>query len=240
MRQDSAATAGHTAAVYRHEVKFHIGRQDALLLAHMLRQCMQTDPNAGADGLYWIRSLYFDSRDNRDYTEKISGCADRKKLRLRLYDTAASAVKLELKNKAGSHVFKESLTLAREDARGLLGGAGVPLLGYDSAVARKVYARMQAERLRPVLLIDYDRQAFTLPFENIRITIDRDIRACPDPRKLFDRSAPTVPVFPDGRYVLEVKYRTMLPGFLRGMLTAVSPEPASVSKYCLSRQAISV
>jgi len=141
MRQDSAATAGHTAAVYRHEVKFHIGRQDALLLAHMLRQCMQTDPNAGADGLYWIRSLYFDSRDNRDYTEKISGCADRKKLRLRLYDTAASAVKLELKNKAGSHVFKESLTLAREDARGLLGGAGVPLLGYDSAVARKVYAR---------------------------------------------------------------------------------------------------
>ena len=84
--------------VYRHEIKFFINRIDAFLLDSMLKRTMQTDINGDEHGEYWIRSMYFDSQDNRDYLEKINGFSQRKKLRIRIYKTSDPAVKLELKN----------------------------------------------------------------------------------------------------------------------------------------------
>jgi SPX domain protein involved in polyphosphate accumulation len=226
--------------VYRHEVKYHINRHDAYMLERMLGRVMHMDANCDADGSYWIRSLYFDSQDNRDYIEKLCGVAERKKLRLRIYDTDTAAVKLEIKNKSGSFVFKETAEIKRDDAYKLICGEKNVLLIYDDRVSRKAFAIIQRERIRPVILIDYERTAFTYPFDNIRITLDKNVRASLHTGKIFDPSIPTDPVFPDGRYILEVKFKTTLPGFIRTMLASVNPLYTSVSKYCLARQTISV
>ena len=224
--------------VYRHEIKFFINRIDAFLLDSMLKRTMQTDINGDEHGEYWIRSMYFDSQDNRDYLEKINGFSQRKKLRIRIYKTSDPAVKLELKNKSGNYIHKETMQLDKQDAYKLMEGDYDILLGYRNMIANKIYAYMHTERLRPILLIDYERQAFICPFNNIRITIDKNVRASIDPWKLHESGAPMVPVFADGRYILEVKYQTLLPGFIRRILCKINPQPSSVSKYCLSRQAI--
>lgn len=225
--------------VYRHEIKYFINRIDAYLLASMLKKSMQTDLN-GIDGEYWIRSLYFDSQDNRDYMEKINGFSQRKKLRMRIYKTSDKTVKLELKNKCENYIHKETMQLDKSDAYELMNGNYDVLLKYGNVVANKIYAYMHTERLRPILLIDYERQAFICPFNNIRITIDKNLRASIDPWKLHEASTPMVPVFSDGQYILEVKYQTMLPGFIQTILSTINPQISSVSKYCLSRQAISI
>lgn len=224
--------------VFRHEIKFFINRIDAFLLGNMLKQSMQTDIHGDENGEYWIRSMYFDSQDNRDYLEKINGCSQRKKLRIRIYSTGDRTAKLELKNKWENYVYKETIQLDRQDAYRLMQGDYDVLPRYKNRIANKIYAYMHTERLRPVLLIDYERQAFMCPFNNIRITIDKNLRASIDPWKLYEERIPMVPVFADGRYILEVKYHTMLPGFILEMLREISPQLSSVSKYCLSRQAV--
>jgi len=226
--------------VYRHEIKYFINRIDAFMLASMLKKSMQIDPNGNEEGEYWIRSLYFDSQDNRDYMEKINGCSERKKLRMRIYNTSDKTVKLELKNKRSNYVHKETLQLDKADAYKLMNGDYDVLLKYGNVFANKVYAYMHTEHLRPVLLIDYDRQAFMCPFDNIRITIDKNLRASIDPWKLHEAGIPAVPVFTDGRYILEVKFQTTLPGYIRTMLSTINPQLSSVSKYCLCRQAVSI
>ena len=48
---------------------------------------------------YMIRSMYFDSINDDDYYEKLSGEVNRKKIRLRIYDKEGELVKLEIKQK---------------------------------------------------------------------------------------------------------------------------------------------
>ncbi|MGI5850406.1 MAG: polyphosphate polymerase domain-containing protein [Christensenellales bacterium] len=232
--------SSQNVGIYRHEDKYYINRHEAFLLKSYLEKSMHPDKNAGANGEYWIRSLYFDTLDNKDFFDKINGFSERGKLRLRIYNMNNKTVKLELKNKRGNYILKESLELDKEHASLLISGISEPLLSYGSQLANKVFLYMHLERLRPILLIDYEREAYTFPFQNIRITIDKNVRASINPRHFYQKEIMMVPVFNDTQYVLEVKYHTILPGFIRSILSNVCPLKTSVSKYCLARKAISI
>ena len=82
---------------YRHEIKFYINKRQAAELRLFLTKNMRLDTNTDETGSYWIRSLYFDTVENKDYYEKTIGCNIRKKIRLRIYDISTKIVKLELK-----------------------------------------------------------------------------------------------------------------------------------------------
>ena len=97
---------------------------------------------------------------------------------------------------------------------------------------------MHYEAYKPTILIDYEREAFFYPYDNIRITIDKSLRASTFLKDLFDPEIPMVPVFNDERYILEVKLNTALPGFLKSIVSGVNPIYTSVSKYCLARMAV--
>lgn len=227
-----------TPDVFRHEVKYYLSEREAFVLAQFLGRVMRVDHHAGADGQYWIRSLYFDTPGNRDYYDKVNGYCERSKLRLRIYDAAASAAALELKSKRGAFVNKQSMPLSKTDAMRLISGDCAFLAGTQSAAADKFFACFRLERRRPVILIDYKRQAFELPFENIRVTIDRDLRASMNTGRLFDKSVPGVNVLDGRRCILEVKYRHAIPDFIRGILSGIGPPNESISKYIMCRQAI--
>ncbi len=227
-----------TSDVFRHEVKYYISEREAYMLAQYLRCVMRVDMHAGGDGQYWIRSLYFDTSGNRDYYDKVNGYSERRKLRLRIYNTASDTAMLELKSKRGAFVHKESMVLGRADAIRLINDDCAFLPGMPNSAADKFYACFCFERLRPVLLIDYERQAFELPFESIRITIDRHLRASMDACRLFDNSVPCVNVMNESSCILEVKYRHAIPDFLRSILSDIGLPNASISKYVIARQSI--
>ena len=57
---------------YRHEWKHEINYLDRLTLLARLGAVMQRDPHA-IGGVYHVRSLYFDTPDDRALREKIDG-----------------------------------------------------------------------------------------------------------------------------------------------------------------------
>lgn len=58
--------------VFREEKKYLISLPEALQACHRLAQVMHEDPHNGISG-YPVRSLYFDTLDDRDFHEKAAG-----------------------------------------------------------------------------------------------------------------------------------------------------------------------
>lgn len=74
---------------FRHEWKHEITYMDLLVLRSRLRMVMQQDAHA-VDGKYRIRSLYFDTAEDKALLEKINGVNIREKFRMRYYNQDAS------------------------------------------------------------------------------------------------------------------------------------------------------
>lgn len=86
--------------VYRVEKKYLINQETYYRLHHFLEKVMILDPNSINEG-YTIRSLYFDSIDDRDFHEKEDGIEIRRKIRLRIYLNDPNFGVLEMKKKVG-------------------------------------------------------------------------------------------------------------------------------------------
>lgn len=123
--------------VFREEKKYLISLPEALQACHRLAQVMHEDPHNGISG-YPVRSLYFDTLDDRDFHEKAAGVELRRKLRLRSYDPAADFAMLEMKQKQGASQLKRSLRVTREDAQALTRGDYAPLLRYPESFAAEM------------------------------------------------------------------------------------------------------
>ncbi len=82
-----------------------------------------------------VRSLYFDTIDDTDYTEKEDGYEYRKKIRLRIYSPSANNAKLEMKEKLGDNQRKRSLNISKEHALELISGRYECLLSYENPFA---------------------------------------------------------------------------------------------------------
>ncbi len=176
--------------VDRHEIKYSISVFQAELLKRRLPALMRRDPNALADGSYFIRSLYFDDPDFTAYNEKLSGVKERTKYRIRFYNLDDSVMFLEKKSKDGDLSGKDSVQLDRKTALALMaGGAGLSaekgLLGELGRLCRSGW--------RPSAVVDYDRWAFIYPAGNVRVTIDMDVRTCPFRTDVFNPRLAAIP-----------------------------------------------
>lgn len=135
--------------VFREEKKYLISLPEALQACHRLAQVMHEDPHNGISG-YPVRSLYFDTLDDRDFHEKAAGVELRRKLRLRCYDPAADFAMLEMKQKQGASQLKRSLRVTREDAQALTRGDYAPFCrGVLRADAQPVLSPQNDRRIQP-------------------------------------------------------------------------------------------
>lgn len=221
-------------AVDRHEEKFLLNPGEAALARNLLDGVLHRD-GYSAGGAYYIRSLYFDTPFDNDYTDKVLGVSDRRKVRLRIYDTAADTARLELKEKQGIYSHKTGVTLTRAQALALIVGEREFLCRSPDAAARRAGNLLVQEARRPVVLVDYERTAWTMPVERVRITLDEHVRAARS-HALFDAGLPMVGVHSGGAVILEVKYDRFLPGHIRRMLSAVQGQGMSISKYAAARE----
>lgn len=219
--------------VSRTEDKYLLDRADYESLSRLFQSLLQKDRG----GKYWIRSVYFDNPYNQDWTDKMIGENQRKKIRLRIYSRDAEWVKLEIKNKIGKSSRKETVNITRQDALRMLEGDFDGLLKYHNDTANRVYAYSKSDILRPVNTVDYSREAYFLPLNNIRLTFDSEIqgsKSC----DLFGEKLPLVPLMEQNRMVLEVKYNGFLPRYLIAAISSTSLTQTSVSKYCTAREVL--
>lgn len=221
--------------VYRSEWKYYISLSEYYYLRRLLQNIMTPDPNMGPGGEYYIRSLYFDSVDNIDYLTKVAGLENRKKIRLRIYDTDSDKVKLEVKNRFNSYMQKESLSITRDDALQMIDGNFEVLDGFEASVAQKAKNIMVDNAYTPKVIVDYEREAFIYPEHNVRITFDKNIRAAFSDR-LFDPDLLMTPVIIEPMMVLEVKFDQMLPEYIKNAISTARILNSSVSKYCMARE----
>ena len=82
--------------VFREEKKFLITIEQFYKYSRRLSQVMSADSHSTGSG-YIIRSLYFDSIDDRDFQEKEDGIELRRKIRLRVYGKNSEFAMLEMK-----------------------------------------------------------------------------------------------------------------------------------------------
>lgn len=225
---------GTELQVRRYEEKYLLSPAQAEVLRGLLDSVLPQDRYSAA-GPYYIRSLYFDTQEDGDYRDKLLGVSERKKLRLRLYDPGASAVKLEIKAKRARNSHKQSVILPRAAALALVDGDPGPLLA-EGAAARAAYALYQGENRAPAVLIDYERTAWVFPVGRTRITLDEHLRAAKSD-DLFGENVPMVGLL-GGRVILEIKYDQPLPGWIKRVLSTVPGTLLSISKYALARGAL--
>jgi hypothetical protein len=220
---------------YRHELKYFINHNDLKILSEILGNTLQLDPHSGENRDYWIRSLYFDTIDNLDFYDKMSGTLKRKKIRLRIYDVNQQQVKLEIKNKVSDYIHKDIALISREDALELIRGNREVLLEHRHPVLQRVYYFMQRNFYRPCTMVEYEREAYISSLQDIRLTFDKNIRSEGTQFDLFGTHVPVTPVFDESTVVLEVKFNRFLPDWIKGILKNFKSERYAISKYCMGR-----
>ena len=220
--------------VTRKERKFLITMQEAKKQEKLIKSILESDKHNVEQG-YIVRSLYFDTLEDKDYQEKQAGIETRRKIRLRNYNPDDQFAVLEIKQKQGDNQKKRSLKIQKEDAIKLIKGNYSCLLKYEEQFAQECYTIMETYCYRPKAVVQYNRKAYIAKENKIRITFDSNIVASESNLNIFDKNLKLYPVFDKDKVVLEVKYNGFLLSYIKESLAEIKHSETSVSKYCLSR-----
>ncbi len=220
---------------FRHEWKHLLTPAEALEIRSRLRFLMQPDPHADETGAYFIRSLYFDTPEDKALLEKIDGVNRREKFRLRCYNGSRDMIRLEKKSKLDLLCSKETAVLSLPEAKALINGdIGWMASAEGRPVVTELYLKMKCEGLRPKTLVDYTREPFIYRPGNVRVTLDSNIRTglrCTD---FLNADCVTVPAG-DAPIILEVKWDAYLPDLIRDAVQLHAKQAAAFSKYAACR-----
>ena len=220
----------------RHELKYHITPAELGVLRGVLRPLMQLDPNGNENNEYHIRSLYFDTINDDALEEKIAGVGNRKKYRIRIYNFSDRVIKLECKSKYGDLISKQSVSIPRELAEQLIAGDPEGLQRMRHPLFHDVFREMRTRLLRPAVIVDYVREAYIHPAEEVRITFDKQLRTGLFSQDLFERWLPTICPLDDNSMILEVKFDNYLPDYICRLLWSCNAQRSAVSKYTWCRR----
>ena len=160
----------------------------------------------------------------------------RDKYRIRIYNMSDQVIFLERKRKVGDLIQKSSARISRKLCEQLMDGNPKGLLKAEHPLLDDMYREMRTKLLKPVVIVDYTRETFVLPVENVRITFDKNLRTAVHATNLFDPNLLTVSPLDDGREILEVKYDHFLPDYISALLADSPAVRSAISKYVLCRR----
>jgi hypothetical protein len=227
----------------RIEYKYLMRKEDTPRLRSLLKPCTVLDkfseimPNKE----YTVRSIYLDSASFEYYHEKISGIRLRRKLRIRGYNeqTPDSYVFLEIKRKNGPAIYKHRAKVSFQNLPALMCTGNVD--AYVSANGTSSKTREDAQRffyqiykrnLRPVVLINYEREAFFYKFdEGWRVTIDKNLRSTRNfTLEGLYKELNIIRMMPH-HYILEIKGTGVMPHCFREIAGILKVKLMAISKY---------
>ena len=227
------------AVPLRHELKFFISPIQYQVLSRTLKATLNPDPNGDENNQYHIRSLYFDTAYDSALYDKINGTANRDKYRIRIYNFSDQMIRLECKSKFRDLISKRSVRITRDLAEQLISADPTGLESTASGLVSDTFREMRTNLLHPVVIVDYLREAYLHPAEEVRITFDMQLRSGLNSVDMFNPYLPTVPPFDHDEIILEVKYNQVLPPYIANLLTYALRDGAcrsAISKYVYCRR----
>jgi SPX domain protein involved in polyphosphate accumulation len=225
----------------KYEFKYIVPVSQMDELREAIRPYVELDEYAAImkDHEYTVRSIYYDTARFDYYFEKIDGYKIRKKIRIRGYNEqkGGDTVFMEIKRKLKEPIEKDREKLTFEVMKRLMAGEGAKAYGNledDHGVngAGKFLYHVYRNNLKPVVLVIYEREAYFDRFKNdIRITIDKNLRsiAYPEIDDLYseEKVKPAIP----GKFIFEVKFKDQFPVWLRPITGHLGLIRRSASKY---------
>ena len=222
---------------YRHELKYEISHVDYLAMRSRLMSIMSSDPHTDENGLYQIRSIYFDNVYDKALREKEDGVAKREKFRIRWYNDDLSFVTLEKKMKINNLCLKYDATITEEECNKILSQDLEFMKSHPNELVRELYAKMRYQRLKPKVLVSYTREPYIYKPGNVRVTFDSNIRTSLFRQDYLAKDAINISSTeePDNM-ILEVKYDAYLPGIIQDIIQCKNLRVQAFSKYGACRR----
>jgi hypothetical protein len=234
----------------RREFKYLVPRQLVPQLRRALAGVCVPDRHAGPDGTYKVRSLYLDTPRYDLFYANAREAPVRFKARVRCYPSRSSTVFLEIKKRVLDTIVKTRAPVPDESWKGVV--EGMILSSDESAESRDSRARAQfltlvhTYHLRPVLLVEYLREAYTSTIDpyaratfDTRVTCQAryafDLEA--DPRRWRSVSHPGRTITEPAYVVLELKFGKTAPAWMVAMVQRFDLLRHSFSKYGYSLRA---
>ena len=221
---------------YRHELKYICTAAELAMIQGRIHHLIPLDSHAGENGMYQIRSLYFDDYYDRCYYENENGTDPREKFRIRIYNGKTDKISLELKKKERGKTLKLSCPLTEEQCRMLMRGEVLPDCDEYPPVLQKLLLQMKTAMLRPKIIVEYDRVPYVYKLGNVRITLDKNISSSLAIDRFLDPTIHKRPIMPAGQHVLEVKFDEFLPDYIYQTLQLRNLRQTAFSKFYLCRK----
>lgn len=222
---------------YRHELKFIINSNDAEILKYRLSLLMDVDTNScNEDNTYFIRSLYFDDIYNSAYYEKIDGLEKREKYRIRIYNFDDSFIRLERKEKNRDLTHKEQTKITKEECINFLNGDFDLIDTSNNKLLEEFVLKHKFNQIKPDVIVDYKRLAYTYDVEDVRVTFDENIKSGRYNYDLFDKDILSYDVLNENESVLEVKFNDYIPNHIAKVIMTIPSIRLAVSKFALCKE----
>jgi len=218
---------------FRHEFKYLCTDAQLAILKTRLLGLMEKDSHVGSNGVYLIKSLYFDDYNDRCFWENEDGVTPREKYRIRIYDNSPTRISLECKRKECDKIHKTSCRLTIEQFEYLAYGKGQFSL---PPLAQKLQILRMTTGMVPKVIVEYERTPYVYKNGNVRITFDRNITSSSEVNRFFEKDIKKRPILPAGMQLLEVKYDEYLPDPIYQALMLDNMQLTNFSKYYLCRK----
>jgi hypothetical protein len=189
---------------------------------------------------YTVRSIYFDTPNYNALYEKKEGMENRKKLRIRGYNTYQKGceVFLEIKRKIGNRISKNRALTQFDNLSQTLESGEISLLSErisDRMLtdASKFFFNLKKGGQKPVNIVVYEREPYHGKFNpEVRITFDKNIRAglFPELSELFSHDNLSL-IWKDS-FIMEVKYfEGGMPSWAKSIINEFGLRHEALSKY---------
>lgn len=210
-----------------------------------IREICRRDVHAGEDGIYTIRSVYFDDYKNTCFYENENGTDPREKFRIRIYNGNKERITLECKQKTKGLNRKLSCPLTKSQCQAILDGSfssahlqaeGLQAKASERELLMKFFLRYRMRFFRARVVVEYERTPYVYSLGNVRITFDRNISSSAQTERFLEPVLRLKPVMPPGKHILEVKYDELLPDYLYNALQLENLRQTAYSKYYICRK----
>lgn len=213
-------------ANFRKELKYNINNYEFSLINETLKKLLKKDKYCLGD-YYTITSIYFDNYKGQAYNQVKCGLSERWKYRIRFYNYDEGFIKLEKKYKVNNLTNKQDTVINKEMFDNILSG-NVRVSKYNNKLLNEFIIAMKTQLLKPVICIEYNRIPYIYRVDNVRITLDYNIRYTNKMNDLFNKNKR---MYHLKDKVLEIKYNELIPDFIFKKLNINYLNNTSFSKF---------
>ena len=222
---------------FRREWKFICAEASLNAVEQKLSAVLNLDSHTESGSSYSIHSLYFDDYTDSSMRGNDAGSFRKDKYRIRYYRNDPKTLHLEKKCRRGERSGKLSYRLTEEECLLLAEGQFENIFWRaEDPMLREFCACGMSRLMRPKAIIDYERTAYVDELLHIRITFDRNITASDDTGSFLTQDYQRYPVMSGRQHILEVKFDSVLPRYLKSILSSEELERTAFSKYYMGRK----